>query len=290
MATPTVRRLQLGNELRHARQKSGREQHEAAKELDCADSKISRLELGQGGISKGDLKLLLEFYAVDPADMQWMFDLARTRSTRGRWAGYRAVFPEWFRMYVDLETDAESIRQTKAEIVPGILQTEGYIRALHASAVRTGDSVDAVLESRTERQQIMDRKAPPAMRFVLSESCLRRQVGDASVMQDQLLHLEKLAQRDNIDIQVLPFDAAAQTGASTQTGGVSYNFTMLRIPASGVSSGLEFCYVECFDDARYVDDEDAVSGYERFWDQLQAAALGPDETLDLLRSVGKQYS
>lgn len=282
MATPTVRRLQLGNELRRARQRSGREQHEAAKELDCADSKISRLELGQGGISKGDLKLLLEFYEVDPSDMQWMFDLARTRSTRGRWAGHRAIFPEWFRTYVDLETDADGIRQTKTEIVPGILQTEGYIRALHASAVRPDDDVAALLESRLERQQIMHRSAPPAMQFVLSESCLRRQVGDASVMQEQLLHLEKLAQRDCIEIQVLPFDA--------RTGGVSYDFVLLRIPASGVSSSLEFVYVECFDDARYVDDKAAVAGYDRLWDRIRAAALGPEDSLDFLRSAGKQHS
>ncbi|GAA3355936.1 helix-turn-helix transcriptional regulator [Saccharopolyspora gregorii] len=285
MATPTVRRLQLGNELRHARQKAGFEQHEAAKELDCAHSKISRLELGQGGITKGDLKLLLEFYGVDPADMQWMFELARTRSTRGRWTGYRAVFPEWFRMYVDLETDAESIRHAQTEIVPGLLQTEGYIRALHTGSVRADDdSVDRVIESRQERQSLMDRATPPAMRFILSESCLCRKVGDDSVMREQLSHLEKTAQRNDVDIQVMPFDAA------TQTGGISYDFTIMQIPTSGISSSLEFVYVECFDDARYLDDKDAVSMYDRLWSRLQAAALGPKESQDLIRSVGQQYS
>ncbi|WP_258347920.1 helix-turn-helix domain-containing protein [Saccharopolyspora gregorii] len=285
MATPTVRRLQLGNELRHARQKAGFEQHEAAKELDCAHSKISRLELGQGGITKGDLKLLLEFYGVDPADMQWMFELARTRSTRGRWTGYRAVFPEWFRMYVDLETDAESIRQTKTEIVPGLLQTEGYIRALHTASVRADDGgVDALIESRQERQQVLDRAASPTMRFILSESCLHRKVGDDSVMCEQLDHLDKAAQREDVDIQIMPFNAA------TQTGGISYDFTMLQIPASGISSSLEFVYVECFDDARYLDAKDAVAQYDRLWSRLQAAALGPRESQDLIRSVGQQYS
>ncbi|GAB3275084.1 hypothetical protein GCM10027563_01480 [Parasphingorhabdus pacifica] len=153
MATPTVRRLQLGNELRHARLKAGREQAEAAKELDCADSKISRLELGQGGISKGDLKLLLEFYDVDPGQMDWMFELARTRSVRGRWSDYRAVFPEWFRMYIDLEVDADNIRQAQGEIVPGILQSERYIRALHADSIRgDDDGLDADVKARQERQ------------------------------------------------------------------------------------------------------------------------------------------
>ena len=94
MATPTVRRLQLGNEMRHVRIKAGREQAEAAGALDAGIGKISRLELGQGGISKGDLKLLLEFYEVDPGEMQWMFELAKTRSSRGRW-GDSLRYPAW---------------------------------------------------------------------------------------------------------------------------------------------------------------------------------------------------
>ncbi|MCA1186904.1 MULTISPECIES: helix-turn-helix transcriptional regulator [unclassified Saccharopolyspora] len=285
MATPTVRRLQLGNELRHARQKAGFEQHEAAKELDCAHSKISRLELGQGGITKGDLKLLLEFYGVDPADMQWMFELARTRSTRGRWTGYRAVFPEWFRMYVDLETDAESIRHAQTEIVPGLLQTEGYIRALDTKSIREDEeSVDAGTLARQERQAILSKPQPPTLAFILSESCIRRQIGSAAVMRDQLEHLVKIAMQPNVDLQVMPFEAA------TPVGGISYDFTMLQIPASGISSSLEFVYVECFDDARYLDAKDAVSQYDRLWSHLQAAALGPRESQDLIRSVGKQYS
>ncbi|GGI74867.1 transcriptional regulator [Saccharopolyspora subtropica] len=285
MATPTVRRLQLGNELRHARLKAGREQAEAAKELDCADSKISRLELGQGGISKGDLKLLLEFYGVDPDDVPWMFELARTRSTRGRWNGYRAVFPEWFRMYVDLETDADNIRQVKAEIIPGLLQTEAYMRALHTSSVRRNDEeVDALVASRQERQQLLTRDKPPTLSFILSESCLRRKIGDAAVMREQLGHMADVALHTNVSIQVMPFDAA------TSTGGISFNFTLLQIPSHGIAADLEFVYIESFDDARYLDVKDAVSAYATLWDRLQAAALCPKESLDLIRSVCQQYS
>lgn len=285
MATPTVRRLQLGNELRHARLKAGREQAEAARELDCADSKISRLELGQGGISKGDLKLLLEFYEVDPKQMDWMFELARTRSIRGRWSGFRAVFPEWFRMYVDLEIDADNIRQAQGEIVPGILQSEKYIQALHTDSIRGDDAgIDADVKARQERQQLLNREHPPTMSFVLSESCVRRQVGDAATMREQLDYLESAALRPNIDLQVLPFNT------SGPVGGVSYDFTMLQIPSRGIAADLEFVYVESFDDARYLDAKDAVSAYTTLWNRLQAASLGPKESLDLIRSVGKQHS
>ncbi|MER7011201.1 helix-turn-helix transcriptional regulator [Saccharopolyspora sp. NPDC000359] len=285
MATPTVRRLQLGNELRHLRQKAGHEQAEAAEALDCGIGKISRLELGQGGISKGDLKLLLEFYDVDPADAQWMFELARTRSSRGRWSGYRAVFPEWFRMYVDLEADAEDLRQVKAEIIPGLLQTEAYIRAMDtASARRESEDIDANVEARRERQGVLTREKPAAAAFILSESCLRRRVGGVDVMQEQLDWLSEIALQQNVNLQVLPFDAEAPGGA------MAFDFTMLRIPSNGIAADLEFVYVECLDDARYLDDKDAVATYARLWNQLQAAALSPKKSLNVIRSVRKQYS
>lgn len=285
MATPTVRRLQLGNELRHLRQKAGREQAEAAATLDCGVGKISRLELGQGGVSKGDLKLLLEFYEADPEHTSWMFELARTRSSRGRWGDYRAVFPEWFRMYIDLETDADNFRQVQGEIMPGVLQTEPYMRSLHTSSVRREDEgVDALVASRQERQQILTRSKPPTASFILSESCLRRQIGNVWIMREQLDHLAEIALQTNVDIQVMPFDA------ETSTGGISYDFTLLQIPSNGIAADLEFVYIECFDDARYLDAKDAIAAYTALWNRLQAAALGPKESLDLLRSVGKQYS
>lgn len=286
MATPTVRRLQLGNELRHARHAASMELTEAAEILGCAATKISRIELGQSGITKGDLLLLLQQYGDAEDHKQWMVELARTRSARGRWSGYRASFPEWFRMYVDLETDASDMRQVQSELVPGILQTEAYIRALETSSPRANDSdVDANVRARQERQAIFTRDDPPAAAFILSESCLRRQIGTRAVMKDQVRYLEDLALMNNIHLQVMPFEA------QTYSGAISYDFTLLTIPTPGTSADdLEFVYVESFDDARYLDSKEAVSDYVSLWNRLQAAALGPKESLNLLGTVAKQYS
>ena len=285
MATPTVRRLQLGNELRHARLAANMEQSDAAKILDCNLTKISRLELGQSGITKGDLVLLLSEYGDTEEHKQWMIELARTRSARGRWGGYRAVFPEWFRQYVDLETDASDLRQVRSELVPGILQTEAYIRALETSSPRANDSdVDASVQARQERQAIFTQDDPPSAAFILSESCLRRQIGTRAVMKDQVRYLEELAVMDNMHFQVMPFDA------QTYAGAISYDFTLLTIPTPGATDDLEFVYVESYDDARYLDSKESVSDYVSLWSRLQAAALGPKESLDLLGAVAKQYS
>ncbi|TDD52795.1 hypothetical protein E1288_11365 [Saccharopolyspora elongata] len=153
-----------------------------------------------------------------------------------------------------------------------------------ASARRESEDIDANVAARQERQAILTSAKPTTASFILSESCLRRQVGTMWTMREQLDHLAEIALQQNINLQVLPFDA------ETPPGGVSFNFTMLRIPSNGIAADLEFVYVECLDDARYLDDKDAVSAYARLWNQLQAAALSPKKSLSVIRSVRKQYS
>ena len=229
MATPTVRKLQLGNELRRLREAAGRTPAEAAKIIDCNVTKISRLETAQSGIALGDLKLLLEFYGDEPAHIDWMIALSRGNTERGRWVGHRAVVPEWFRVYVDLERDAEDIRLTEVEVVPGLLQTEAYARALFDPGLPVGGPSDAdgAVQSRLERQQVLDRDDPPMLSCILSESCVRRMVGSKRVMAEQLRHLVSMSNRPRVQIQLRPFDDEAPTGVIAQ------RFTMVRIPGSG---------------------------------------------------------
>ncbi len=209
-----------------------------------------------------------------------------TVPTSVRWSGQRAVFPGWFRMYVDLEAAAESIRQVASEIIPGILQVEPYIRTIDTEGPRSsaeGDrSVDDLVAARKERQEIFSRDDPPQMSFVLSESCLRRVVGGAEVMRAQLDYLVKISRQRNIQLQILP------SKTKTFTGAVSYPFTMLTIGAPGIASPLEFVYVENYDDARYLDDKDAVRAYGELWGRLTAAALGRNESREFIRTVAEQ--
>lgn len=183
MATPTIQRRRLGNALKRARDHAGKTQDEAATVIDAAASKISRLELGQSGVKLTDLALLLDFYVVRGEQADWMRDLARAGRQRGRWSGYRNVIPDWFRAYVDLEADASEIRWYQPEVVPGILQTEAYIHAMNATAHPriTDEAVNRQVKVRLERQAILDQ--PDIMlHFILSESALRRNIGDATIM------------------------------------------------------------------------------------------------------------
>lgn len=284
--TPTVRRLLLSNELSRLRTAANVSAEQAAKHIGCRVTKISRIELAQNNIQVGDVKMLAELYGDDPGHIEIMLDLARGQNQRGRWNGYRAVYPEWFRMFVDLERDAAALRSVQVEVIPGLLQTERYIRALHEEDRPVGGSCDAddSVAARTERQELFTKSGPPEVSFILSESCLRRQVGGPAVMREQLHHLIEMARLRTVLLQVLPFQA------KTDAGRIAYRFTLLTIPAPRTTAPLEFAYVEAHDDARYLDDKKAVSAYLNLWGRLQAAALDPVESLDFIRATADQLT
>jgi transcriptional regulator with XRE-family HTH domain len=267
MVTPTIQRRRLGNALKRAREAAGKTQDEAAEVIDSASSKISRLELGQSGIRLTDLKLLLEFYGVSGEDIEPLRDLARAGRQRGRWSGYRNVVPDWFRQYLDLEADAEEIRWYQSEVIPGILQTEPYIRA-----IIEGEDVERQTAVRLERQKVIDRPDGPELTFILSESALRRDLGGRAAMREQLSHLATLADRPNVTIQVFPLDAETYVISS-------YSFIILRF---GEEVPSDVVYLETFTDADYLDSPEGVRAYNRLWGRLQAAALGPAESRRLI--------
>jgi transcriptional regulator with XRE-family HTH domain len=279
MATPTIQRRRLGNALKRARDQAGKTQDEAAAIIDAAASKISRLELGQSGIKLTDLALLLDFYGVSGEQADWMRDLARAGRQRGRWSGYRTVIPDWFRAYVDLEADASEIRWYQPEVVPGILQTEAYIHAMNATAHPriTDEEVNRQVKVRLERQAVLDQPGT-TLSFILSESALRRNIGDATIMRQQLIHLAEAAERPNVELQVLPFDA--------QTFGAAWiGFTILRFDHDATSDVI---YVETYTDGDYRDSQDDVQAYTALWNRLQAAAMGQVESRHLIISLADE--
>lgn len=279
VATPTIQRRRLGNALKRAREEAGKTQDAAAEVIDAAASKISRLELGQSGIKQTDLTLLLTFYGVRGEQAEPLRELARAGRQRGRWTGYRDAIPDWFRTYVDLEADASELRWYQPEVVPGILQIESYIRAMNSSALQqvSKDAAEQQLKVRLQRQAIIDQPSAPLLNFILSESALRRNVGDTSTMGEQLHHLAEVAERPNVELQVLPFDA--------QTFGAAWvGFTIMRFDHDAAS---DVVYLEDYTDATYLDRPDGVQTYTRLWNRLQAAAMGQAESRSMIVGLAK---
>ncbi|XVV04088.1 helix-turn-helix domain-containing protein [Actinosynnema sp. CA-248983] len=287
MATPTVRRLQLGHELRHLREQAGETIEAAAALLERSTSSISRLELGETSLKQRDLAALLDFYRSKIADLEdtsWLLELAKGNEQRGRWSGYRSVYAKHFRVAVDLERDASGIHTYQNEIAPGLLMTEEYMRALFTdSEARALDQTIAdAIRARLERQEVLTKPDAPEVGFVLSESAIRRVVGGRKVMAGQLDHLIQVAELPNVQLQVMPFEARTPVAPV-------YNFTMFRVPSARRASPLDFVYIEEHTDGHYLDDPKDVDAYSTLWNRLVGAALDPVETLDMLRRVADEY-
>ncbi|MQY20438.1 helix-turn-helix domain-containing protein [Nocardia macrotermitis] len=279
MATPTIQRRRLGLALKQAREAAGKTQEEAAEMIDAAASKISRMEIGQSGIRLTDLGILMNFYGVAAEEIEAMKELARAGRQRGRWSGHPTV-ASWFRQYIELEEDASEIRWYQHEVVPGILQVEPYIRAMFGNGdvqVALREEVEGHVEVRLGRRALLDRSGK-TIRVILSESALRRTFGDAQVMREQLRYLAEVAQFETVMLQVLPFDARS-------VGDAWAHFVMLRFDEDATS---DVVYLEGYTTADYIDRPESVRAYSQLWDRLQAAALGPVESRDLILRIAEE--
>ncbi|MEU3452330.1 DUF5753 domain-containing protein [Micromonospora sp. NPDC006766] len=181
--------------------------------------------------------------------------------------------PDWFRQHLDLEADAAEIRWYQSEVIPGILQTEPYIRA-----IIDREDVEQQVEVRLERQKAIDRPDGPELNFILSESALRRNLGDRLTMREHLSHIAAIANRLNITIQVVPLDAETYVVSS-------FNFIILRL---GEEVASDVVYLETFTDADYLDSPEAVRAYNRHWNRLRGAALWPAESRRLILRIADE--
>jgi transcriptional regulator with XRE-family HTH domain len=287
MANATVRRLQLGNELRHLREAVGCTQEAIARIVEKNQARIAKIEAGTADIDASLLRDLLDHYDVtDPDRREAYLELRRNNHQRGRWEGYRAFYPERQRQLVDLEEASESIREMCYEFIPGLLQDEPYARAMLATAQRDADAavVENNLRALLARQAILGRKPPVTYAVVMSESCVSRQFGTREVMLAQIDHLIAVSRNRNVQIQILPFTTNAPV-----IGPLACAFTLLRIPAAGVASPLDFVYVDFVSDCRYSDDKNDVREHDDAWRAFTAAALSPEDTRVFLREKRNEY-
>jgi transcriptional regulator with XRE-family HTH domain len=215
-ASQLLDRRRLRTELRDARLASGLTQEQVAKAMEWSLSKMIRIESAQTGISANDLKALLPLYGItDEQQVKRLVGLARAARARGWWSAYRNVAAEPLLQLIEFESAASVIRQCETQVVPGILQTEEYARAVledfYAGTPQAG-YISALIELRTRRQELLDRKDPPSMHFRLDEPVIRRLVGTAALMRSQLHTLIEMAAKPNVTIEIMPFSAGLHVG------------------------------------------------------------------------------
>lgn len=206
--TSTARR-DLGDELRRLR--GDRRGAAVARTLGWSESKLSRIETARTGITDPDLDRLLTAYDAAPDERTRLRDLARRGRGRVWWTPYRSSLPAPYDEYLALEAEAEVMSEWETQIVPGLLQTDEYARAVIEVGADIGDpeTIQRRLALRMARQTVLVRDPPPRLSVVLDEAVLHREVGGPAVLARQLQRLYEASRRPGVDLLVLPFSAGA---------------------------------------------------------------------------------
>jgi transcriptional regulator with XRE-family HTH domain len=276
---PTVLRILLGSQLRRMREARGISAREAGEAIRGSESKISRIELGRNAVREIDIADLLTLYGItDRSEREQLLALASRANQPGWWHKYGDVLPSWFEVYMGLEDAAAQIRIYEVQYVPSLLQTEDYAHAV-TTLGRDGVSareIERKVQLRMARQAMLDRPDPPNLQVVLDEAVLRRHVGGPAMMRDQLKHLAEMAERPNVTIQMLPFQAS---GCS-----VEGSFTILRFAEPDLSAMV---YLEQLTSALYLDNPEDINSYLRGMRRLTTQALTSSETTQFLRQLLK---
>ena len=275
--SPTVRRKRLTVELRRLRERAGLTCEDVARRLECSGTRISRMETGRIGARPGDVRELLEIYGVIGTEADTLVQLARDARRKGWWHAYGRVLPPWFEAYIGLESGAARLSDFAPMAVPGLLQTEGYARAVLRAAPQAGPSedIDRQVALRMRRQAILDDASPPEMWVVLGESVLRVDVGGPAVMRPQLRRLADLAARPSLTLQVLPFSNPAYVQPISP-------FTMLEFTDPADPAVV---FLEHLTGSLLLENEDEVRRYRVIFDHLHAEALGAAASAGLIARI-----
>lgn len=279
--SPTVRRRRLAARLRELRENANLTIDEVGDKLECSASKISRIETGHVGVTPRDVRDMLEVYGVGDDEREALVQLAREARKKGWWHAYNEVFTGSF---VGLESDASFLHTHQALLVPGLLQTEAYTRAV-IRAIRP-DAAEADVElrvrARINRQKLIitEESNPPEYWAVLDEAVLHRVVGGPEAMRDQLKKLVELASLPNVTLQVVPFSAGSHAGMEGP-------FLILGFPEQ---ADPDVVYVENTTSGVYLEQPEDVHRYTLMFDHLRAAALKPDDTVDLVDRTADRLS
>lgn len=281
----TVLGRQLGDELRRLREAAEVTMAGAAAALDCTTGKISRIENGRVAVRLPDLTAMLHAYQVSDSDMRDRLSaLARNANRRRRegwWNQYGSVLADTYRDYIALEAMAGSIRTFQGQLVPGLLQTPDYIRAVTVASRQwqTADEIEQFVQVRLARQARLSGESPLELWAVLSEGVLLQQVGGPKVMAEQLQHLVATSESPNVNVQVLPFSRGAHASMFGP-------YVVLGFPEQGA---LDVVLADNPTGSMWLERETEVARYHDLFDEARTSALSPVESRAAIHRRAKEH-
>ena len=277
---PSARARQLAAELRRLREALGLTGEEVASRLQWSASKVSRIETSRSAVTTGDLRSLLDLYQVSGSTRERLAELGRTANQRGWWDAYGETLSYGYSTFLALEDDAESERFYGQMLIPGIFQTSRYAEGIMRASLLAAPpgAIARRVEARMTRQRLLTKADPLHFSAVLDESVLRRQVGGADIMVDQISHLIEMAERPNISMQIIPFARGAHIA---MTG----SFSLLRFPGPTASYVV---YLENMTGELFIENEAESYHYSLAFDRLSELALSPKESINFAAQIAHE--
>ncbi|MFI0422850.1 helix-turn-helix domain-containing protein [Spongiactinospora sp. 9N601] len=249
---------------------------DVAQRLDWHSTKLYRIENARSGVTPADMRHLLDMYGIaEDRQREALVQLARNAREKGWWARYQDILPD---SYVELEAEASAIRTFEPTLIPGLLQTEGYARALMRGSLVARD-IERRVSARMKRQSILTGDdGHPQLWGIIDEAALTRPVGGPAIMRDQIDRLIEAQEQENITLQVVRSSVGAHPGMNGA-------FVLLDFPNPELSAPL--VYLETAIGSLYLEKEEEIAHFTLTFDHLRAIALGPDESVRHLQSIKK---
>jgi transcriptional regulator with XRE-family HTH domain len=266
---PSAGPLQFfGAELRRARAGAGLSQDQLGQRLGYSGALVGKVEVGERAPSQDFADGCDQAFPEAGGLFGRIYQLAR------RWDG---SYPSWFAEWVESERRAASLRWWEPLLVPGLLQTADYARAiLAADPETTDDRLEELVAARLKRQEILDKPTPPALWVVLDEAVLHRLIGSRKIMYDQLLALADSSCRSNITVQVVPAEIGAHAGL------------LGAFIVASFDSSPSTVYMESPDQGQIAEVPSVVRRLSVTFDTLRADALPRGASRDLIGKVAEE--
>jgi len=277
--SPTARQQRLGAELRKMREAAGMTAREAAELLGANAIQVSQIEAGKAGVSEERLRRMASQYAcLDPALVGALATMA-TERTKGWWEEYRGTLAHGVLDLAELEYHAMRMRTLQAVYVPGLLQTEDYIRALMAYAVPEPplEQLEAFVSFRVQRREVLERESEPCFEAVIHEAVLRTRVADRKVAREQLSFILAQSERPNVTVRVIPFDVDGFGGA-----GASMLYVGDPVPK------LDTVQLDAWHGSLRMDAESQLARYRALLDRAALSSLAVEESRDFIHRLTQE--
>lgn len=272
----TPRARALAKELRAARNEIGLSMKLVGKQLGWSEAKVSRVENAKQGITEADVAAILAVLRVTGTDRDRLLKMAREIDQPAWWELGRTL-PAQLTALIDAEQRATQITDVTLNLLPGLLQTRAYTRAVMESGGVDTDEVDDLVSIRQVRQGILSKRDPTTLRCFIDETALIRPVGGARVMADQVRHILAMSEESNVTVHVLPVALGAHAG-------LAGTFVLLEFIKS-----KPVVYLEARSSGAFLNETDDVSLFSDAVERLTKSTSTSAASHETLKKYAKRY-